>query len=392
MGGTFNPIHNAHLTMAQAAYEQYGLDEVWFMPSAKPPHKSNSNIVSKEHRKRMIQFAIDKTPYFKFSDLEFKRKGKTYTYDTLLELKEKFDDCKFYFIMGGDSLAQFEQWYKPEEIVKLCIVLATSRDEINYEQTKEFCQKLSAQWKGEFCPVKMPLLSISSGEIRTRIKKNQSIWGLCPDAVVRYIQMHGLYGAKTVCNPKNEAEIIDYLASSLRPKRLIHTLGVANIAACLAMIYDVSLYKAKMAGLLHDCAKYLTDKEMLEWCAKYEIDLSESEINAPAVIHGKLGAKLASVRYGVEDEEICSAISCHTTGKAQMTNLEKIIYIADYIEPNRDMECEPYSLKLIRKTAFFDLNQAICMILKNTITYLEENNKPIDEMSLEAYHYYFSTK
>ena len=89
MGGTFNPIHNAHLMMAQAAYEQYKLDEIWFMPSAKPPHKNQDEIAEKEHRKRMVQFAIDKTPYFKYSNIEYKREGKTYTYDTLVELKKE---------------------------------------------------------------------------------------------------------------------------------------------------------------------------------------------------------------------------------------------------------------------------------------------------------------
>ena len=87
MGGTFNPIHNAHLMMAQAAYEQYKLDEIWFMPSAKPPHKNQDEIAEKEHRKRMVQFAIDKIPHFKISNIEYKRAGKTYTYDTLVELK-----------------------------------------------------------------------------------------------------------------------------------------------------------------------------------------------------------------------------------------------------------------------------------------------------------------
>lgn len=392
MGGTFNPIHNAHLMMAQAAYEQYKLDEVWFMPSAKPPHKKQDEIATKDHRKRMVQFAIDKTPYFKFSNIEYKRKGNTYTYDTLVELKKEREDAHFFFIMGGDSLAQFEQWYHPEKIVKLCTILAASRDEVSYEQTRQYCQQLSDRLKGDFRPLKMPAMSISSHEIRKRIKKGKSIAGYCPEPVVRYIQMHHLYGDSSFEIPENEEERMDCLAASLRPKRFFHTLGVANTAANLAMMYGVSIQKAKLAGLLHDCAKYLSNEEMIDWCEKLEIKLSESEKNTPAVIHGKLGAKLAVIRYGVEDAEICSAIACHTTGKACMTTLEKIIYVADYIEPNRDMDCKPYALGQIRKTAFYDLNQSICMILKNTILYLEENHMPIDEMSLEAYHYYFSTK
>lgn len=393
MGGTFNPIHNAHLMMAQAAYEQYKLDEIWFMPSAKPPHKNQDEIAEKEHRKRMVQFAIDKIPHFKISNIEYKRAGKTYTYDTLVELKKEREDAHFYFIMGGDSLAQFEQWYHPEKIVKLCTILAASRDEISYEQTKEYCKQLSERLDGDFRPLKIPAMSISSHEIRKRIKKGKSIIGYCPEPVVRYIQMHRLYGDSSFVIPKNEKEQMDCLAASLRPKRFVHTLGVANMAANLAMMHDdVSLQRAKLAGLLHDCAKYLTNEEMFVLCEKLEIPMSESEKSTPAVIHGKLGAKLAVLRYGIEDDEICSAIACHTTGKSQMTTLEKIIYIADYIEPNRDMDCKPYPLERIRRTAFFDLNQATGMILKNTLTYLEENQMPIDEMSLEAFHYYFTIK
>ena len=356
-------------------------------------HLKQDEIAEKEHRKRMVQFAIDKIPYFKISNIEYKRAGKTYTYDTLVELKKEREDAHFYFIMGGDSLAQFEQWYHPEKIVKLCTILAASRDEISYEQTKEYCKQLSERLDGDFRPLKIPAMSISSHEIRKRIKKGKSIIGYCPEPVVRYIQMHRLYGDSSFVIPKNEKEQMDCLAASLRPKRFVHTLGVANMAANLAMMHDdVSLQRAKLAGLLHDCAKYLTNEEMFVLCEKLEIPLSESEKSTPAVIHGKLGAKLAVLRYGIEDDEICSAIACHTTGKSQMTTLEKIIYIADYIEPNRDMDCKPYPLERIRRTAFFDLNQATGMILKNTLTYLEENQMPIDEMSLEAFHYYFTIK
>ena len=159
--GSFNPIHIGHLALANYLCEYEGLDEIWFMPSAKPPHKNQDEIAEKEHRKRMVQFAIDKIPHFKISNIEYKRAGKTYTYDTLVELKKERDDAHFYFIMGGDSLAQFEQWYHPEKIVKLCTILAASRDEISYEQTKEYCKQLSERLDGDFRPLKIPAMSIS---------------------------------------------------------------------------------------------------------------------------------------------------------------------------------------------------------------------------------------
>ena len=156
MGGTFNPIHNAHLMMAQAAYEQYKLDEIWFMPSAKPPHKNQDEIAEKEHRKRMVQFAIDKIPYFKISNIEYKRAGKTYTYDTLVELKKEREDAHFYFIMGGDSLAQFEQWYHPELVIKQAVLLAAARpyekEHPNFEKQVKSSSKKFYKMEGYFFP------------------------------------------------------------------------------------------------------------------------------------------------------------------------------------------------------------------------------------------------
>ena len=116
MGGTFNPIHSVHLIMAQVAYHQFHLDKVLFMPSKHPPHKDNSVIISDEHRTRMIQLAIDGNSNFEFSDLELKREVTTYTSDTLTYLTEKNPDTEYYFIIGGDSLEQLENWHKPEVI------------------------------------------------------------------------------------------------------------------------------------------------------------------------------------------------------------------------------------------------------------------------------------
>lgn len=143
MGGTFNPIHNAHLMMAQAACEQFQLDEVWFMPLKKPPHKNEDEIVSEEHRCRMVQFAIDGIGPFSLSDMELKRKGTTYTCETLAQCVEEYPQAKFYFILGGDSLKDFDKWFCPQEIVRLCTVLAVSRGTMSEEELAHRCQELS---------------------------------------------------------------------------------------------------------------------------------------------------------------------------------------------------------------------------------------------------------
>lgn len=393
MGGTFNPIHNAHIMMAQAAYEQYDLDEVWFMPSKNPPHKDKGAIVSDEHRKRMVQFAIDDISHFSFSDIELNREGITYTSDTLQQIHEKNPKIKLYFILGGDSLVDFATWHKPETILKHCSILAAPRGTLSTEEMEKLCKTQGEKFHGEILPIQMNHIQISSEQIRGRIQRGESALAFCPESVITYIKLHSLYGSKMKPLKKTnvDKELLNCLSSTLRPKRYLHTLGVAHTAANLAFCHgegERDGKRAELAGLLHDCAKYYTGEEMLALCGRYAIELNETEKVNTALIHGKLGAYLARTRYGVEDEEILSAIRYHTTGKPDMTMLEKILYIADYIEPARQMDCHPYSLEEIRKQSFNNLDDGLMMILANTVEYLQGSDKKIDEMSLQTYEYY----
>lgn len=394
LGGTFNPVHHAHLAMAQAAMEQYKLDKVLFLPSKNPPHKEKSEIVSDEHRTRMIQFAIEGIPEFSFSDFELRRDGITYTSDTLSLLKEKHPDWDIYFIIGGDSLLSFEKWHKPEIILQYCTVLAAPRKGMKYSEAEKLCKKISRKLSGNIVPFRMKQLRISSRQIRKRVKKGKTLTGLCPVSVSRYIKLHGLYGRQPFCYSPGcleKQDIYDCLSSTLKPGRYFHTLGVAHTAALLAGFYGDSeedIRRAEIAGLLHDCAKYFTGQEQISLCEKAEIDISPVERKNPALIHGKLGAFLAETRYGIRDHEIISAIRYHTTGRPDMGLLEKIIYVADYMEPNRHMSCTPHSLNEVRKMCFQDLDKGLFMILENTLNYLSSGENVIDEMSSRAYEYY----
>lgn len=175
------------------------------------------------------------------------------------------------------------------------------------------------------------------------------------------------------------------LLKQLDEKRYEHTIGVADTAACLAMRYGVDMQKAYVAGLLHDCAKNYDSKKRNRLCNKYQIELTEYEIKNPALIHAKLGTKVASEKYGIDDPEILSAIRYHTTGKKEMTVLEKIIYSADFIEPNRKMLD---ILPGIRDIIFKDLDEAVYFILNSTVAHLENKEQCVDPASLEAYQYY----
>ena len=182
-------------------------------------------------------------------------------------------------------------------------------------------------------------------------------------------------------------ELEKQLKSILKKRRFVHTQGVRYTAAALAMCHGQNVMYAQLAGVLHDCAKGYSDEELLKICRKKQIAVSDSELAAPYLLHAKVGAYLAKEEYGIKEQEVLSAIRYHTTGRAAMTPLEQIIFIADYIEPNRK---EIPGLEESRKLAFMDLDKATGFILENTLSYLKETKgtSKIYETTKEAYLYY----
>ena len=175
------------------------------------------------------------------------------------------------------------------------------------------------------------------------------------------------------------------LGKELDFKRYEHTLGVAYTAACMAMRYGCDMSKAYLAGLLHDCAKCMTHEERLTYCKKHKLEVTEYEKQNPALLHAKVGADLCCRKYDVKDEEIALAVRYHTTGRPGMTLLEKIIFIADYLEPHRN---DAEDLPTVREQVFIDLDLTLCTILKDTLDYLKSSDKVIDPMTTQTYEYY----
>lgn len=193
MGGTFNPIHNGHLFLAEHAYEQAGLDYVLFMPTLNPPHKAGMTVESAEHRLNMVRLAIQSNPHFMMSDLELQRQGITYTSDTLKALKNEEPENKYYFIVGADSLMMMAKWMEPQTVFNLSTILAGAREQYSLEQLKEQAAYLENTYNGKIILLDMPLIEISSENIRERVIKGKSIQYYVPDEVVSYMKEHHLY-------------------------------------------------------------------------------------------------------------------------------------------------------------------------------------------------------
>lgn len=195
MGGTFNPIHLAHLAMAEAAWKQAHLDEIWFMPSKNPPHKVSSDVLSETHRKRMTQLAIQGHHAFVFSDYELMRRGTTYTADTLYYLGQDYPEHTFFFIMGGDSFYYLENWHEPAKIMASCELLVFSRDDLSPEDMEEHARYLEETYQAKIRLLQLKKMEISSSRIRTLFRqgKGREAGKMLPEQVKEYIIKHHLY-------------------------------------------------------------------------------------------------------------------------------------------------------------------------------------------------------
>lgn len=383
MGGTFNPIHNGHLVAAEAVRQQLGIDRVIFIPAGKPPHKDIKPMFN-EHRYLMTVLATVTNPHFEVSRIEIDRAGMTYTIDTITELKTRCKpDCKIYFITGADAINEILKWKSPEELLSMCEFVAVTRPGYNKIELQDTVSNLKDNYKGKITFLEIPALSISSTDIRHRVLAGQTIKYLVPPSVEEYILKFGLYSADDISSAEIDA-INARLHSVLTPKRYKHTQGVAQEALQLAKRYDIDSDKAYLAGLLHDCAKCLTDEEKLELCDKYGLILDDILKSQPDLTHSFLGAKIAEKEYGINDNEILDAIAYHTTGRPNMSMLEKIIFIADYIEPNRDYF---QGLDKVRELAYKDINKAVICSLENTINYNKHKKRIIHPLGIAALEY-----
>ncbi len=376
-GGSFNPIHNGHLILAQSVLDNENFDKILFLPNGFNPFKTNLDEKTRKSCLSMLKAGIEDNPKFGINTIELDNEGKKYTYNTIKTLKEENPETEFSFILGSDLLNDLDKWYRFDELTKLINFIVVKRPGISNvsERIKELKDKYNANIK----LIKTPEIEISSTTIRNRIRNDQSVKYLTPDPVMKIIDDQNLY--KETDNFRKVIKFIKKdLKKKLKPKRYEHSINVMKTAKDLALRYDVDIVKAQIAGLVHDCAKSLTIDEMLELAKEKNYSIPEEFIINPATLHAVVGALLAEEKYGVFDQEVLEAIKKHTTGSKKMSKLDKIIFLADYIEPGRKGDY----VDEVRKLAENNLDQAVLKALDNTINYLKENNNIINPSSLEA--------
>jgi nicotinate-nucleotide adenylyltransferase len=387
MGGTFDPIHIGHLVTAEAVRAEFFIDEVLFIPTGTPPHKSKRAVTSSEHRYLMSVLATAANPHFNVSRLEIEREGFTYTIDTLRELRALYgENTKLYFITGADAINQILLWKDAQELFNLCTFIAVTRPGYAQKELFERVEKLKRQFKHEIKFLEVPALAISSSDIRDRKRNSRPIKYLVTESVENYIEKHRLYQEEMYLEIDTKASMEEYVKQRLSPKRYSHTKQVILMALELAAIYEVNEEKVFVAALFHDIAKEFSHEELLEACKKYAIDLDDYEKENLEVVHGKVGAKILEDVWGIKDKEVLSSIIFHTVANAHMGKIEKIIYLADMLELTR----KPFKgIDELRAYAKKDLDFAMFKALEASKEYIEEGlykkMHPISEQLLEKY-------
>ena len=377
-GGTFNPPHLGHFRVAQTAFSALSLDALYVIPACEAPNKQGASCAPGEHRLRMLQLCFANAPRVTVSDCELQRGGVSYTVETVEQLQKENPDAEFFLLLGTDSFLSFGKWYRCEELSKMVTLAVFARGQKN-EQAAILEQKTKLEESGtKVCMIENEILPLSSSDIRRMLAFRCADDYLHPK-VAAYIQWNGLYDTRKNLRGLSLDALEREVVSLLKADRVKHVLGCRDTAVKLARHWGADETDAARAGLLHDITKALNGRQQLTLCHAYDIVLDDFSRENTKTLHALTGALVARRIFG-ENDAVVSAISSHTTGKANMNLLEKIIYVADYMEPNRDFP----GVEELRALAFSDIDAALKKGLEMTLAMLKEQGSTVSPGSREA--------
>ncbi len=382
-GGSFNPPHLGHVDAARVSKEALKADKFIFIPASVPPHKAlAASSPLPEERLEMTELAAQLVPGSEVSDYEIKL-GDTpsYSANTAAYFREKYPEDRIFMLIGTDMFLSFEQWYAYEELLKLVELAVFPRQEGELENIERFADYMRSKYQARITVIPKCPLPMASSDVRARLPERKGR-ELVPDAVYARIIQKRYYGAKP-----EFAWLREQAKTLLKPKRVPHVLGCEAEAVRLAQRWGEDAEDAAEAGILHDITKKLDLPEQLLLCRKYGIIVDTLEKESSKLLHAKTGAMLAADRFGVSDR-VRDAIYWHTTAKPDMTLLEKIIYMADYIEPNRDFE----GVDKLRTLAYQDLDEAMILGLEMSIEDIRSYGVEPHPRSREALEWFLSRR
>ena len=351
LGGSFDPLHYGHLILADQIRQDANLDKVVLIPAYVSPFKTADMPAEGHHRLEMLKIAAEGHPGFEISDIELKKDGPSYTYDTLAELKKTLPvDDEIYFIMGTDTFMHISEWKMSEELIRNFGFIIGLRKGYDEEALEKYIEDLKSKYPLNAEYIRIPELEISSTDIKQRIREGKSVRFLLPDGVIEYIKKNGLY-----TNIKDLVRI--YAKQNEKPTRYMHTCGVVKMAKELAVKHGVDPEKAEIAAWFHDAFRSAGNLE-----------------------HGPIAADKLKELFGVEDEDILNAIRFHTTGRPGMSKLEMVLKVADQLEEGRDYP----GVEEMREFLKLDIYRCTYELMVHTRMYVESIGGKFDTRSNRA--------
>lgn len=367
-GGTFNPVHVEHVKTALAALKELEADKIIIVPTFMPPHKNVSPARSAD-RINMLKIAFRGVKKAEISDFEVQSGGKSYSYITAEHFRNLYPDAELFMIVGGDMLTDFKTWKNPEKILDALNLAVVLREDYACD-----CQKEREYFKNtfgkDFTVLEFTGKTVSSTEIRTNIAFGLKPCGIDGE-VYKYITENAVY-------PPDRYQ--RYILKKLPEKRIVHTANVVITALKKAKELNLDYEKVRIAATLHDCAKYDDYKNYKDFALPKDVP--------PPVVHAFLGAYVAETVLGITDAEILDAIRYHTSGKAGMSTLAKLIFVADMVEKGREYE----GVDILRSAYEKDFESCFRLCLKEEVLHLLNKKQYIYSETLNAYDYYVKEK
>ena len=372
-GGTFNPIHNAHINLIKSFKEKLNLDKIIVIPTATPPHKQSDRLESASHRFKMCKLALKDMSFCEVSKIEIERAGNSYTIDTLKELQILYPKSKIYLLMGEDMFLTISRWKDSDKIFDLATICCAPRSLNSLKRLSDFGEEINKIYNNfKFEIVDVDFINASSTEIRDGNYDN------LPKKVNEYIIKNKLYSKNFI--DKNRAN--DIIKNLLSKKRYLHSLAVANSAVKLAKIYNADIEKCEIAALLHDITKEETYDNQFKIIEKAGLALNEIEMQNKKLWHQKSGMAYIKTVLKIEDIDILNAVRYHTSGRGNMSIIEKIIFVADMISEDRNFD----GVQNLRKVADESLDLVIAKSISFVLEDLIQNNKLIIQDCIDAYN------
>jgi len=379
-GGSFDPVHKGHYSILETALEYKKFNRIVIMPVGTPGHKALCKAPF-AIRKHLAEVAFSKLGVeLDVSDFEGNSKEKSYSYITVDHLKEKYDGANIYFVIGADSAINMKTWKNWQYLAQNVTYLVFARDYDDVAALQAAVDEIKV-YSPDTVILKSPVVPISSTQLRKMIADGEDFSQWVDGDVAEIIRNNGLYAADYYRRNLGTARML--VPMLLREKRAQHTFNVEKLAVALAEKYGVDTQKASLCALLHDIMKEADDDIMLHRAMQSDIIEKIKDKPLP-VLHGFAAADYARREMGIEDEETLMAIKSHTCGRRGMSDLEKVIYLADMLSEERNYpEKEP-----LLALAWENLDIAMEQALRDSINWLGEKDGQIDSDSYEALAYF----